>query len=115
MVEGVGRGEGETTVQSGEGDVLLYHLFDFDFGDMWVLYLKRCTRKSRVWARFGQTEAGFLSSVRFERLPNPLLWIRLGNRGRRAPCAGPFGSFVPNFCFGKCKTLVNGRRIEKVF
>ncbi len=31
------------------------------------------------WARFGQTEAGFLSSVRFERLPN----IRFGNRGGR--------------------------------
>ncbi len=54
----------------------------------------------RDWARFGQTEAGFLSSVRFERLPN----IRLGNRGRRAPCSSPFGSFVSNFCFGKCKT-----------
>ena len=27
--------------------VLLSHLFDFDFGDMWVLCLKRCTRKSQ--------------------------------------------------------------------
>ncbi len=27
--------------------VLLSHLFDFDFGDMWVLCVKRCTRKSQ--------------------------------------------------------------------
>jgi hypothetical protein len=36
--------------------VLLSHLFDFDFGDMWVLCLKRCTwkslkTKSKRWER----------------------------------------------------------------
>ncbi len=33
----------------------------------------------REWSGFGKTEEGFLSKVRFERLPN----IRLGNRGGR--------------------------------
>jgi hypothetical protein len=49
-----------------------------DFGSVCLAEAKSevHTETHPSWSRFGQNEAGFLSSVRFERLPN----IRLGKR-----------------------------------
>jgi hypothetical protein len=44
--------------------VLRSPLFDFDFGDMWVLCLKRCTRKSRKSkSKRGERRTRFPQSV----------------------------------------------------